>query len=306
MKLPPLNSVRNFEAAARYGSFRRAAQELCVTEGAVSRQIKALEAYLGTALFLRHARHVELTAAGRRLYEVVHVLLSDLARTAHEIKERRDILRLEASTSFVTGWLLQRLDDFETRSNIPVRLQSGTILTIGNILSTDFDASIVYLFDLPATDDDHFVHIVDESMVPVCAPSLLPGGRKLTRDELGGQRLLFNEYTGRDWKRWSAIVGLEPFLNWEHAVRFDGDNAAIHAAQAGHGIALSNLLYVADLLREGQLVLAIDCPPIVIGAHFLYFRHLRSAELPRVVAFRDWLLNEARQDYRSIASATWR
>lgn len=303
MNIPPLNPLRNFEAAARLGSFRRAAAELCVTEGAVSRQIRTLEDYLGLQLFHRRDRKVDLTEAGERLFEVSREMFVELSRTVYELTEQKQTLRLESTTSFAMGWLLERLQEFEIMApDVRVSLQTGSGQAIGSIGAESFDVSIVYLFDRPSDDDPKLMKIVDEAMVPVCRPELLPEGRKMTLGELSRQRLLLNEYTGRDWRKWAKLIGIEDF-SWDRSVRFDSDNAAIQAAVSGYGIALANLLYVERAFGMGLLRVAVDCQPLVIGAHYLYFHRVSDANLPRVMTFRRWIKAAASASYRSLAGA---
>jgi LysR family glycine cleavage system transcriptional activator len=145
--------------------------------------------------------------------------------------------------------------------------------------------------------------VVDEAMVPVCSPNLLNGPDEFSRAELTGQRLLFNEYSGRDWRRWAEILKVDD-LAWDRSVRFDNDNAAIQAAVSGYGVALANLLYVGRLLETGMLKVAIECKPVIIGAHFLHFHRAQDADIPRVLEFRRWLKEAALRTYRRL-EAEW-
>ncbi|CAM3813629.1 hypothetical protein BOSP111201_26460 [Bordetella sputigena] len=226
----------------------------------------------------------------------------ELSRTVYELTEQKQTLRLESTTSFAMGWLLERLSDFEAFApDVRVSLQTGSVQTVGSIGADNFDASIVYLFDYPVGDDSRLMKIVDEAMVPVCRPGVLDPHRRWTLEELVQQRLLLNEYTGRDWKRWASLNGIEE-LAWGRAVRFDSDNAAIQAAISGYGVALANILYVEHALKSGELCIPVECQPIVIGAHFLHFHRASDADLPRVMLFRKWLKEAASESYRSLRS----
>lgn len=293
MRVPPLNPIRNFEAAARGGSFKRAAEELCVTEGAVSRQIKVLESYLGIQLFQRGGRQMTLTDAGKRLFPVVRDALASLTHAAHEVAEQQKALRLETTTSFALRWLMPRLHKFEKLApDVKISLQTSTADT-QYPPPQRMDASVIYLLD-PPHDDSRLHHVIDEYLMPVCAPRLLSAGRPMEVAQLAGQRLLFNESTGRDWRRWARSMGISD-LPWDKAMKFDSDDAAIQAAVAGHGIALANIIFIANELRLGHLTLAAAVAPIVVGAHFFYCPSA-SARLPQVTSFRSWLESETADD----------
>lgn len=300
MRSPPLNALRFFEAAARLASFRRAAKELCVTEAAVSRQIKLLESRLEVELFHRGDRRVTLTEAGQQLFPVVREIFVSLSTTIAEIVAQRQVLRLYSTTSFALGWLLQRLSDFERHDpSIKVSLETGTTPELNHFASDRLDACIIYLLDSPAETDNRIIRIVDELVIPVCAPGFLPGGRRIPPSEFSKHRLLYNEPTGRDWRRWFARAEANQ-VNKEYPIRLDSDNAAIQASIAGHGIALANLIFVSSHLRSGCLVPASDIAPVSIGAHFLFCPTAKAFELHRVAAFRQWLEDEIYRDLESI------
>lgn len=302
MRSPPLNALRFFEAAARLASFRLAAKELCVTEAAVSRQIKLLESRLGVELFHRGDRRVTLTEAGQQLFPVVREMFVNLSTTIAEILAQRQVLRLYSTTSFALGWLLQRLADFERYDpSIRVSLETGTTPELNHFASDRLDACIIYLLDSPAETDKRIVRIVDEQVIPVCASGFLPNGRRIPPSDIPKFRLLYNEPTGRDWRRWFARTEVNQ-VNEEYPIRLDSDNAAIQAAIAGHGIALANLIFVSAHLRSGCLVPASDIAPVSIGAHFLFCPTAKAFELQRVSVFRQWLEEEIRRDLDSIFS----
>src|SRR3546814_1599992 len=147
MRSPPLNPIRNFETAARCGRFKRASEGMGVTEGAVSRQRKVLESYLGVQLFQRGGRHMALTAAGERLFPVVHDALARLAHAAHEVAEQQKTLRLESTTSFALRWLMPRLHTFEKLApDMKIILQTSTADS-QYPPPQRLDANIIYLLD---------------------------------------------------------------------------------------------------------------------------------------------------------------
>lgn len=294
-RTPPLNPLRVFESAARCGSFKAAAAELCVTEGAISRQIKVLEQYLGVRLFHRGGGQTGLTEAGDRLFPPARDALAQLRRAVEELVEQNKVLHLQTGTSFALRWLMPRLAGFELEHpEIKLSLQTAS----GDLRIQQWahlDASIVYLLDAPR-GDHRLHHIVDEYLVPVCSPASLDGRAYLSMQDLAQQRLLFNDPTGRDWRRWSSVTGV-PQLRWNHAMRFDSDDAAIQAAVAHHGIALSNLIFITEEIKRGTLVPATDIAPIVIGAHYLYLAPERENE-PSVETFLNWVKTRTREQHR--------
>ncbi|MCZ4279881.1 LysR substrate-binding domain-containing protein [Kiloniella laminariae] len=298
MKLPPLTAVRHFNAAATHLSFKLAAAELCVSEGAISRQIKLLEEYLGCALFVRGYRGVDLTEAGRRFYAATDSALLQIAQSATELREAVPQFTLSVTTSYAIRWLMPRLARYEAEHpNHPVNLQ--TVTYPEKLPGRLFDASIIYRLGDPhdagtvAPENSELVMI--EWLLPVCAPGFLPGGKPLDAGALARQRILFNEPTGRDWRSWLGKITEQlpnAQIDLERALRFEHDDTAIQAAVAGHGIALANLAYINTELALGSLVPAVACDPLPIGGHYIISAGGKAA-LPQVRAFRDWLLKTA-------------
>lgn len=292
-RIPPLNPLRNFEAAARLGSFKLAADELCVTEGAVSRQIKVLEAHLGISLFHRGGRKVTLSESGERLFPTIRDALNRITDATEELIHQPRILRVECSTSFALRWLMPRLHRFEaTVPDIKINLQT-TVADISYPPSRLMDASIIYMLDTPA-DDPRLRLIIEEYLLPVCSPRLLDDGRPLTSEELRNKQLIFNEQTGRDWRRWAYNHSMHN-LSWDRAIKLDSDDAAIQAAVAGYGIALANVIFVTNEFRAGNLVAAAAVAPAIVGAHYLYIRN-GGQNFDGTQAFSNWLHDEIAAD----------
>ncbi|WP_120497291.1 LysR substrate-binding domain-containing protein [Kiloniella sp. EL199] len=311
MKLPPLTAIRHFTAAASHLSFREAARELCVTEGAISRQIKLLEEYFGCALFLRVHRGVQLSDEGRKLYDVTDQALFQIAQVTDEILGGVSNFTLSVTTSFAIRWLMPRLSGFEAlHPSIPINLQTVTYPRTAQ--SRRFDASIVYQLGDPADKTspvpDNSELIMIEWLLPVCAPGYLSGYQEealvkncktnrengkhtLLLQDLKDHRVIFNEPTGRDWRSW-AIKSGDVELALDRALKFEHDDTAIQVAVAGHGIALANLAYISNELKLGSLVPAVACQVLPIGAHYLVTEK-GKAGLSHVETFRDWLMTTA-------------
>ncbi|WP_218044877.1 LysR substrate-binding domain-containing protein [Kiloniella majae] len=304
MKLPPMTAIRHFTAAASHLSFKEAARELCVTEGAISRQIKLLEEYLGCTLFLRLHRGVQLSDEGRKLYDVTDQALFQIAQVTDEILGGVSNFTLSVTTSFAIRWLMPRLSGFEALyPNIPISLQ--TVTYPGTAQSRRFDASIIYQLGDPADKTSRVPEnselIMIEWLLPVCAPGYLEkksvkdgkteresSGKALLLQDLKDHRVIFNEPTGRDWRSWAVKSG-DVELALDRALKFEHDDTAIQAAVAGHGIALANLAYVSNELKLGSLVPAVACEALPIGAHYLVTEKAKTG-LSHVEIFRDWLM----------------
>ncbi len=299
MKLPPMTAIRHFTVAASHLSFKEAARELCVTEGAISRQIKLLEEYFGCALFLRLHRGVQLSDEGRKLYDVTDQALSQIAQVSNEILGGVSTFTLSVTTSFAIRWLMPRLSGFEVLyPHIPISLQ--TVTYPGTAQNRRFDASIIYQLGDPAEKTSPVPEngelIMIEWLLPVCAPGYLEEHlvmndiheKALSLQDLKDHRVIFNEPTGRDWRSW-AIKSGGIDLALDRALKFEHDDTAIQAAVAGHGIALANLAYVSNELKLGSLVPAVACKALPIGAHYLVTEKGKT-RLPHVETFRDWLM----------------
>ncbi|UGB44818.1 transcriptional regulator GcvA [Frateuria edaphi] len=288
-KLPPLASLRAFEAAVRHLSFKRAAEELAVTPTAVSHQVRQLEDRLGVRLFERHPRQVVATAAAMELYPVLRDGFDAFARALDSVADRRArrSLTLSATSAFAARWLVPRIASFRRAhpgldlrlhaSDEPVRLEGR-----------DIDAAIRYgrgpypgLVALPLAAD-HFA--------PVCSPALL----LRRRADLARWPQLHFEWRHRradnpTWRRWLEQAGMRGVLP-ESGVVFSDENHAIQAALAGQGVALLSLLLVGPDLRSGALVQPFG--PVLEG----YRYHLVHApDAPRrdeLAALADWLQAE--------------
>lgn len=285
-KLPPMASLRVFEAAARHLSFKRASEELGVTPTAVSHQIRLLEATLGVRLFERRTRQVVMTAEGRSLYPVLRDGFDAFAEAIERITARRGrrIITLTATTAFTAKWLVPRVASFRDAnpmldlrlhaSDEPVDLRSGVA-----------DAAIRYgrgpFPELIAEP------LIEDRFAPVCSPRL-----KLRRPEdLRDHPLLHSEWRRIDaetptWRRWCERAGLA-HPDVERGITFTDDSHAIQAAIAAQGVALLSLILVADELANGTLVQPFG--PVLQGRpyHFLYPKSAgRRADL---AALQHWL-----------------
>ncbi len=299
MKLPPLTAIRHFNAAATHLSFKAAAVELCVTEGAISRQIKLLEKYYSRQLFERLHRGVQLTEQGHKLYAVTNVAFRQIARISEDIVSDSPHFTLSVNTSFAIRWLLPRLSLYETAyPHSPINLHVAQ--NSDEDPGASFDARIAYILGNPLEATAEIPlnsrRIMIEWLLPVCAPSLVNKAKTspISLRDMHKHRLIFNEPTGRDWKIWLRTMDTAT-VNFETALKFQHDDTAIQAAVAGHGIALANLAYINNELEMGSLVCPLDCEPLPIGAHYFISQPDRMNR-SQIKAFGDWVIDCATPD----------
>src|SRR6185369_16188908 len=234
-ELPPIDGLRAFACAAETSSFKRAAEELGLSPSAVSRQIQALEAHLGVALFRRLNPGLELTTDGHRYLESVRRVLGELRRARDDVAvTRTGPLRVSALESFTESWLIPHLADFE-RGHPGIELQVEATLRYADFARDPVDVAI--RFGTGPWADLHSEPIVDLTYFPVCSPALLVGAAGLR--EPGGLRshtIIHVSQTPDAWHRWLEHAGV-PDLQPARAVTYDHLSIALSAAEAGHGVA---------------------------------------------------------------------
>jgi len=289
-RLPPLNALPSFEAAARHLSFSRAADELRVTHGAVSRAVRNLEDQLGVQLMIRATRSVRLTPIGASFAAEIRNVLEHLAAaTSAATGQTSGIVNVSTIDSFAARWLMPRLSRFrQAHGDIDVRV--ATSERLADFVSDGIDIAIrcgggKYL-GLSAEllmNEDHF---------PVCSPKLLKGRHPLrTPGDLARHTLLHDVFTV-DWAMWlrsASIDNVDP----QRGPTFLSSDHAILAAIQGEGVALGRSALVADDLAAGRLVRPFE---LSLPAGFAYYVVYPQGALrrPSVRAFRDWLMIEAR------------
>ncbi|RAK57330.1 transcriptional regulator GcvA [Phenylobacterium deserti] len=291
----PLTGLRVLEAAARHGSFQRAAEELAITPGAVSRQIKTLEADLGLRLFERFNRRVRLTEEGARLAEGVRRGLGVIQEAVDEARERRPgPLVVTTMHSFAAKWLVPRLHRFNER----YRDVQVLVLTADEPADLHRDRiDVAIRFGRGPYPDLQAFRLMETIWAPVCSPEL--------RDRLGLHEpadlqramLLADVMLGvgePGWREWLDAAGA-PHIDVAIAQSFTSTYLATEAALAGRGVALAQLALVADELRSARLVRPFD-----LALHSPYAYWVLSlpekADQPAVRRFRNWLTEEAQAD----------
>lgn len=291
-RLPPLNALKAFEAAARELSFKEAAAELNLTPAAVGYQVRRLEKELGVKLFHRLNRALVLTDAGKAYLPVVreafNVLSKGTAALSARKSDRRVVVRISWSLS--SKWLVPRLDDFHKHhSHLTVRVDSTDELA--DFSRDDVDVALQY-----SKRVEHRLHSVllfAEQVFPVCSPALAAGDHPLgTPSELRHHTLLHDtmtDVTWSDWLRAADTVDVEVSAG----PVFSHSALTVDAALAGEGIALGRSPLVADDLDSGRLVRPFETALVSNWGYYVICLPDRAAE-PKIRAFRDWVLHEAR------------
>ncbi|HEV2503124.1 MAG TPA: transcriptional regulator GcvA [Mesorhizobium sp.] len=288
-KLPPLNALPSFEAAARHLSFSRAADELNVTHGAISRAVKNLEDQLGVQLFERATRSVRLTAVGEPYARAVRDVLDQLAIATASATSRHSNTTLNVSTSdgFAGKWLVPRLYRFHrAHGDIDVRVSTTGKLT--NFRGDGIDIAIRYgTGDYPGLASEF---LAGEEVFPVCSPKLLEGAHPLHEPEDLRHHTLIHDGYPIDWATWLAsaeVEGVDP----RSGLTFDSASFAVESAVQGEGVVLGRTMLVAADLASGRLVRPFEHALKSLSSFYVVY--LPDAIRQRKVrAFRDWLLSE--------------
>lgn len=290
--LPPIELLRAFEACARHLSVSRAAEELHLTQSAVSRQVAALEALLELKLFRRIHRRLTPTLAGAAYAPEVRAILSGLETATLELMAHGGAggtLNLSVVPTFGTRWLVPRLPRFlAAHPNLMINLQNfETRPTRLDFAAEHVHAAIWYgEAPWPGTQG---LRILEEQVVPVCAPQLVQSGT-FTPNALGRYVLLQNTTRPRAWMEWLTAAGAKN-VNGLGGPKFQHMAMIIEAAAVGLGVALAPRFMVADELAAGRLVVLCDRPLQSTKAYFLIYPD-ENQNLPSLRAFRDWLIEE--------------
>ena len=296
-RLPSLNALKAFEASARHESFTRAAEELFVTQGAVSHQVKALEAELGLRLFDRERRRLVITEAGRSYLEVVRDAFDRLASGTERLLQRRKsgILTLTTSPNFAAKWLVHRLGGFaQTHPEIDLRVGAAK----EHVDFTGQDVDVAIRHGDGRWPGLHVTRLCAEVLFPVCSPSLMKGrGALRSPADLVHHTLLHLEGP-QDWARWLEAAGVTG-VDVSRGPVFSERSMAIDAAIGGQGVALARSALCAWDLLQGRLVRPFAFSLKVSYAYWIVCPKA-NAELPKIAAFRDWLLSEAADDTRRL------
>jgi LysR family glycine cleavage system transcriptional activator len=298
-RLPPLNALRAFEAAARHLSFVDAADELAVTPAAVSHQVKALEGHLGVTLFERLPRSLLLTEQGRILAPQLTRGFDRLAEAVARVRvdDVQTVLSVTVLPSFAVRWLLPRLAGFR-------RLNPGLEIEVhAQHHPVDFRrerVDVALRYGRGGWAGLHAERFLDDEVFPVCSPRLLEGPRPLLRPEdLRHHTLIHDVLTGDDepwvtWQHWLLHFGLDD-VDHRRGPRYSDSHMMLEAAAAGEGVALGRSSIMADDLASGRLVRPFPDSQVADYAYHFLCR-TDAIDRPAVRAFRDWLIAAAAED----------
>jgi LysR family transcriptional regulator, glycine cleavage system transcriptional activator len=295
-RLPPLDLLAAFEAAARHLSFTKAAAERFVTQSAISRQMRALEDELGTALFRRQHRALALTAEGSRLFAVCTAVLAQLRSTVRELRapSQREVLALTTTPGLASFWLIPRLPGF-TRAHPGIDVRLDATFEMRELAREGFDLAIRYARPEKVAGQALF----GEKVLLVCSPKLLRHLPLATPQDLAAHTLLQMEPSVSggmpvEWEPWLQAMGLAQL---EPAARLSmsGYNEVVAAALAGQGVALGRRPLVDELLREGRLVAPLPKTIATPRSYILVVDPAAHAR-PAVRALEAWLLQQAAEE----------
>ncbi len=303
MRLPSLTALRAFEAAARLGSFTAAADELSVSQSAVSQQIRALEDELGIVLFRRAGPRIALTPEGAALGDGLGAGFAGIQRAVESVRRRlRPIVTVSALPTFAVRWLIPRLERFSAaHPGIDIRLATAVEPELPD--GSDVDLAIAPLPSGAVREPGLIADkLAEDSMFPVCRPGFVAGrAAKAGRADpsaLAGRTLLHVDAPARagDWAAWlrgAAVAGADvAAVDARAGIRFENSTQAIQAALSGVGVAMGHYPFVIDDIRAGQLA-APFAHVQRSGRDFLLVCRADTLTRPAVAAFRDWILGEA-------------
>jgi LysR family transcriptional regulator, glycine cleavage system transcriptional activator len=288
--LPPLNALRAFEAAARRLSVKDAADELCVTPGAVSQMLKALEAHLGVALFRRANRAIFLTEAGQNYLPSVRNAFRQIVEATRRIAMAEDtgVLTVSATQFFASAWLVPRLKEFQD-AHPEINLQVATSNGLADFSRDGVDVAIRHgLGHYPGLRSQRVVAV---EVVPVAAPSLVARlGAPASPAELARWPHV-HDAQRKGWHLWFEAAGVED-IGSPRGSAFDDSGLLLQAVLAGQGAGLLPAAFVASELAEGRLVKLADVALLDAFAYYLVYPEASHAR-PKVAAFRAWILDAA-------------
>lgn len=296
-RLPPLNALRAFEAAARHESFKAAADELSVTPAAVGHQIRTLEDFLGVELFHRLNRAVEPTDAARRLQPDLtraFDLMVDALSTLDE-DDGENVISVSTVPSFAVKWLIPRLERFNrAHPELDVRISASMEMT--DFSTGGFDCAI--RFGSGNYPDLKAWKILDDTVLPAASPTLLASVGGVTKPSDLARLPLIHDDSLRydpmtpDWRAWLMAVGAEDKVDWRRGTHFSYADHAVQAAIDGMGVVLTRRSLAANDLATGRLVTPFQGEQ-PLSMSYWFVCPPRNATRPRISAFRDWILSEA-------------
>ena len=288
--LPPLNAIRTFEAAARLGSFAKAAAELHVSHWAIGKQVRLLEEWMGVALFWRRSRGIDLTEEGAELARDVSSAFSNLSAATKKLRHPEGrhrlsgMVRINVPTSFALRWLIPRLSEFrEQFPNITVRI--STTSRRFRYIGSAFDFGIRLSPDPTLRSEK----LMTDRRLPACSPELLRAKPIGSVNDLRRHTLLHSATTSSAWSEWLILAGAPQLRPLQH-MEFEHVHLQLEAALSGLGIALASLPLIEKDIESGRLVCPIREPAWCAQDYVLISEH--GGEDAAVNAFRSWITKD--------------
>ena len=303
-RLPSLNGLRAFEAAARHMSFTLAASELNVTQTAISHQIRRLEEELGIRLFVRQNRALSLTPEAKEYLPGIRAAFNDLRLATDRLLRKDDgnVLTISTLASLAAKWLLPRISDFQQKHpGIDVRITTSTALV--DFRRESVDVAIRYgRGQWPGLRADW---LMADRMFPVCSPTLLKGKKPLKKPEDLADHVLLHSSSSMDddWRLWLTAAGLPTDLSKQPGVSFDIVYMTLQAAIDGLGVAMGRTSYVQDDIAKGRLVMPFEIQ-LPVDAGFYLVSPDTKADSPKLAAFRKWVMGVVKAKPEPLAETT--
>ena len=291
--LPPFPALRAFEAAARLGSFKRAAEELCVTPSAISHQVRVLETFLNRPMFARGTRGVELTADGRHYLAQIGPVLDALDASTRQIAGRNCAgpLRVWMTEGFTRRWLMPRLSRFmASYPEIDIHMERWMPPTVFSGGTPDI---VVQWGDAPVPGVE-VTPFMSSTRVPLCSPDYLAAHPDLRRPEALLRTTLLRDEVDDGWQEWFGLIGRAAECPSTGPV-FAHCELSMSAAENGLGVVLGYRHMISETLARGTLVAPCDIESPTRTIYSIACESLRAHE-PKIVAFRDWVLDEVMRD----------
>ncbi|AWB67813.1 transcriptional regulator [Saccharobesus litoralis] len=296
-RLPPLNSLRAFEAAARHLSFTKAAEELFVTQAAVSHQIKALEEFLGIKLFMRKNRALLLTEEGQSYHVDIKAVFESLYESTERLLAKGDkgAITVSLPASFAIQWLVPRLNLFSTQHpDIDVRIKAVDMDE--GLLTDDVDVAIYFgRGNWPGLES---TKLHTEYLTPVCSPNLLTLDKPLNRPQDLEHHNLLHDSNRKYWKLWCRKFDLKN-INVNHGPIFSHSTMVIQAAVFGQGVALGHSVLARPELEAGRLIQPFQEVLITKNSYYLVCRSSQR-DMGKIAVFRNWMLTLVKQEQEEL------
>lgn len=299
--LPPLNPLRVFEAAARHIHFTRAAEELGITQAAVSRQISTLEQWLDVKLFERHHNGLSLTTAGSQYLESLRPAFDIVSESTSRMlaKSIQSKIVMRSFATFALMWLMPRLARF--REEHP-DIQIDLLISVASIEMQREQADLIVTYADSEPEDGVARRLFPDVIVPVCSPRLLnPDAPVSSAADLRRFTLLHSRYRPDDWHDWISYAG--DGLVASPGIIFGSSTLTYQAAKEGLGLAMGQVRFLGAELASGSLVIPFD-KRLERNASYFLVHSKRATHDERVTILRDWIVNEARQPFYPATSPT--